>query len=168
MEQSRSWEAYSHAASQEIPRRHLRNWKVHYRVQKSPSLVPILSQMNPVQNFSPHFLTIHSTINFPSTPRSSEWSLPFSFPTKICYTLVIPPMRACRSGWLMNLIWTWCHWHLVDPSLDRPTIRSAPCWHFRFLCRTWSQLQFIPKHGLHSYVTRHSFHFYLTALFQLN
>jgi len=44
----------------------------------SPPLVPILSQMHPIRTFPPYFPKIHSNI-FPSTPRSSSWSLPFRF-----------------------------------------------------------------------------------------
>jgi hypothetical protein len=49
MEQSYSWEANSHSATQEIPRI-LWNPKVH------------LSQMNPVRTFPLYFPKIHSNI----------------------------------------------------------------------------------------------------------
>jgi len=45
MKQSPSWEANWFAASQEIPRIS-RNPKVHYRTQKRPPLVSILSQLD--------------------------------------------------------------------------------------------------------------------------
>jgi hypothetical protein len=41
---------------------------------KSPSLVPILCQMNPIQ---PYILKIHFNIILPSLPRFPEQSLPF-------------------------------------------------------------------------------------------
>jgi hypothetical protein len=76
MEQSPTWEADSHSASQDIP---CLVWypKVHYRIHNSQPLVPIVSQMHPVYTFPPNFPKILSNIIFRSTPRFSELSFFF-------------------------------------------------------------------------------------------
>jgi hypothetical protein len=73
---SPSWEANSHSAIQKLPWL-LWNPKLHYRVQKGPPLVPILSQMNSVHTLPPYLTKIHSNFIFPSTPRSSKMYLIF-------------------------------------------------------------------------------------------
>jgi hypothetical protein len=70
MENSHSLEANSRSACQEVPCL-LWNPKVRYRVRKSPSLVLILSQMNPVHTFPPSSITSTLILH-------SKWSLPFT------------------------------------------------------------------------------------------
>jgi len=52
VKQSPSWEADSHRAGQEIPRR-LWTSRVHYGVHKSPPLDPISSHLNPIHTPTP-------------------------------------------------------------------------------------------------------------------
>jgi hypothetical protein len=63
------------SSAQEFPNI-LRNPKIRICVHKSPQLVPILSQMNPVYITSPYFSKIHSII-LPPMSRSSLRSLSF-------------------------------------------------------------------------------------------
>ena len=89
MEQSPSWEANRFSGTQETPRIVL-NPKVHYLIYKSPSPVPILSQINSVEARLSHFSKFHFNIILPSTSGSSKWSLYLSFPLNPCMHLSSP------------------------------------------------------------------------------
>jgi hypothetical protein len=70
MEQSHSWEANSHLASQEV----LWHLRVHYCFHKSTKLEYILSQMNSDCIQTQYFLKVHFSYIF-SGPRSCKWHL---------------------------------------------------------------------------------------------
>jgi hypothetical protein len=107
MELSPSWEANIHSSSQESP--HLSwNLKVHYGVDKSLPLAPILSHRHPVHTFSPYFPKIHSYIVLPSTSRPSAWSVPFTFCDQNCVHISHVPCMPCALPILSSSeeLWT--------------------------------------------------------------
>jgi hypothetical protein len=57
-----------------------------------------LSQTNPVHTFPSYFPKTHFNIILTTTPRSSEWSLPFRFLDQNLYTFHTSPMRATFSA----------------------------------------------------------------------
>ena len=96
MEQSPSWEANRFSGSQEIPRIFW-NAKVNYRIHKCPPPVPILSQLDPVNTLTYHFLKIHPNIILLSTHGSPKWSLTLRFPHENPYICFSPPPYALHT-----------------------------------------------------------------------
>jgi len=125
MQESLSWHANSHIGSQEILRL-LCTPKIHYRVHKSPPLVPILSQMYLIHNFPPYFPEIFSNIIL-TPPRSSEWSRPFWFSNQkfvsTCHLSYAPPFSSSLISSLTCLS--------VLKSKTISTIRDIAIFHFR-------------------------------------
>jgi hypothetical protein len=86
-----SWEVANCAATQELPSI-LWNPKVHYRIHKSPPLVTILSQINPMHTI-PSYLSIlilstHLRLGLPCG------HFPSGFPTNILDIFLFSPVRA--------------------------------------------------------------------------
>jgi hypothetical protein len=79
MEKSPCLEANWFSASQEITHM-LWNPKVHYLNHRCPPTVPILSQIDPVQALTSHFLNIYLNIILPFASGFFKGSLPLRFP----------------------------------------------------------------------------------------
>jgi hypothetical protein len=102
MELSPSWETASCVAIQELPSV-LWNTKVHYRVHKSPPLVPVVSQINRIHTIYP--ISLRSIFILPnhlclSLPNSL---FPSGFPTNILHAFPFACICATCSAHLILL-----------------------------------------------------------------
>jgi hypothetical protein len=104
MQLNPSWEAANCAATQEL-RSSLWDPKVHYRVHKSPPLVPILSQIDSIHTISSYLRSIlmlptHLRLCLPSGLLSS------GYPINILYAVLFSPFMLNALSISSSLIWS--------------------------------------------------------------
>jgi len=141
MEQSPTREANSGSTGPEILLV-IWNSKVYYCVHNFPPLVPFLSVMNPIHNFT--VLKIHSNIILLSMPRSSKLSLTFTFSN-----------RNYLYAFLFSLLRATCSAHLIPLALITLTINTEK--HKLRNCTLWSSLPShftFSEHPLHCLVLK--------------
>ena len=73
---------------------HFRNPKVQNRINKCPSLVPFLTQLDPIYILTSYSLKIYPHIILPSTSVPPKWSLSLRFPHQNpVYSSLLPHAR---------------------------------------------------------------------------
>jgi hypothetical protein len=73
----------------------------YFCVHRSPLLVPIVSQMNPLHILRPHIFKICFNIVLPPVPLSLKWPLPFTFSTwnEVCKCPAVWPGISPSCNW---------------------------------------------------------------------
>jgi hypothetical protein len=84
---------YSHTTVMEIPF-FLEHKKVHYRVQRSSTYVPVLSKINPAYILTSHFFRIYFNIILPCISVFHQIPPPLDFLTRTWYIFLVEFMRA--------------------------------------------------------------------------
>ena len=102
MEKSFFWNLTVFQLVKKIPRI-LWNPKVHYRIHKCPTPVPILSQLDPVHSSTSNFLKIHLNITLQLSLGLPSGLFPSGFPTKTLYTARPSPICATCPAHLIIL-----------------------------------------------------------------
>ena len=78
---------------------------MHDHIHNCSPPCPILSQLDPVQTSTLHFLKIYLNIILPSTPGSPKWSLSHRFPhLNIVYASPVPIRATCSTHLILDFI----------------------------------------------------------------
>jgi hypothetical protein len=143
MELNPSWETANCAATPQLPIS-LWNAKVHYRIHKSPPLLPILNQVNPVHSTSSYLKSILMLFSHVLVflVVSSSWlvhhyPICIPLPSHSCY---MP--RQSHPPWLDHYNYTW----RIVQVMKLLTMQFSPTCHLVFLRSKYSPRRPVLRH----------------------